>query len=135
MKHKLFHTLVLSGAALVEGCASTPHQTAVASSAPGSRETHDHAQRPAGTPAAEAPAGTATPTAATAPPVESPEAVRAMVADARSCNEVGWATTKSAGLLPKTRVVHEGQAYWCLAASLQRTPRCCAEVPGQQGSP
>lgn len=132
MKHKLFHTLVLSGVALVEGCATAPHNAPAAAPSPATAG-HSHA---APSPEAAAPAESATPSEVSAserPP--TPEAVRAMVADARSCADVGWSTTKSASSMPKSRVVHNNQVYWCLPEFLNRSPRCCAAVPGQDRAP
>jgi len=140
MKHKLFHTLVLSSAALLEGCASTP--PAPVATPQGTQHAHtDPAPTPAATPVADAPAETSTslgPLASgqnirvdanTAPSIVA--SVRAMVADARACSEVGWATTKSASATSKQHVELEGRAYWCLPEGLQRSPRCCLAANGE----
>lgn len=136
MKHKLFHTLVLSGVALVEGCATAPHAAPAAVPGP-THAGHGHAApAPAPTAEASAPVEPTAPTEVAAndrPP--TPEAVRAMVADARSCADVGWSTTKSASSMPKSRVEHNNQVYWCLPEFLNRSPRCCAALPGQDRAP
>lgn len=132
MKHKLFHTLVLSGVALVEGCATAPHNAPAAAPAP-THAGHSHTASPAEAAAPSEPATRSEVAASERPP--TPEAVRAMVADARSCADVGWATTKSASSVQKSRVVHNDQVYWCLPEDLNRSPRCCAAVPGQDQAP
>jgi hypothetical protein len=132
MKHKLFHTLVLSGVALVEGCATAPHNAPAAAPAP-THAGHSHTASPAEAATPSEPATRSEVAASERPP--TPEAVRAMVADARSCADVGWATTKSASSVQKSRVVHNDQVYWCLPEDLNRSPRCCAAVPGQTSPP
>ena len=94
---------------------------------------HSHTASPAEAAAPSEPATPSEVAASERPP--PPEAVRAMVADARSCADVGWATTKSASSVQKSRVVHNDQVYWCLPEDLNRSPRCCAAVPGQTSPP
>ena len=118
MSQRLFHTLVLSSAAIIEGCATAPPPQSAAA------------------PPATAPATTA-PTVATAdaPAEPAPERVRslserseaevrAMVADARAC-EPGWPTTKSANLYPPQTVTLNGRTYACVLRP-DRPNDCCA---------
>lgn len=133
MKHKLFHTLVLSGVALVEGCASTPIAPRTpgneSSEAPTSNEIT--AAEPTNTrvAAASSAADAAPPhtgeTTVVAQPTADP--VREMVADARSCSELGWVTTKTQTLaLPDATIVIVGDTkYACRPRSTNQVPRCC----------
>lgn len=116
MKHRLFHALVISGAALVEGCASAAYGRAE----PGSVDLAE--ATPPAAPTEASPDG-----GPTAGGVD--DEVRAMVADARACSEVGWATTKSASARPWQTLSFEGRRYSCLPEDLHRTPRCCAHEP------
>lgn len=108
MNHRLFHTLVLSGAALVEACASAPAPAAAA---------------PEATAQPAEPAGTAAPADA----APSADEVHAMVADARAC-EPGWPTTKSASLYPPQRVALNGRTYACVVRP-DRATQCCLREP------
>ncbi|MBL8678112.1 MAG: hypothetical protein JNK05_03060 [Myxococcales bacterium] len=134
--HKLFHTLVVSGAALVQGCASTqvaaaqPVETARAERSPSVAATSPSAANAA-----------ASPTNTVSPPVEpraatpaaTPGSVQALVADARSCADVGWHTTKSAHMwIERAQTVTvEGHTYSCLPEEANRTPRCCRQDPAR----
>lgn len=138
MKHRLFHTLVLSGAALVGGCASTANTPTAHPQGPsghaalpptGAEPPAPSAQaaEPAPGPAQSTPDAPAAAQRTDAP--ASPEELRAMVTDARACGDVAWPTTKSASAFPRERVSVNGRSYQCIARHVRRTPQCCAEAP------
>lgn len=127
MSHRLFQSLVLSSAALVEACA-TPRASAPASPAP--TGTSPVAAAPPSEPATVVAPVTAAPNpgdeGAGLPTDEA--SVVAMLRDARVCGEVGWPTTKSASALMRS-VVRGEQQYFCLLpqgmARYPGRPRCC----------
>lgn len=124
MNHRLFHTLVLSGVALVEGCASVPPPPAAAPT--------QTAQTTSPTTAAEpAPTTTAEPAQAAAPVAASPSAdeVRAILADGRACSP-GWPTTKGASLTPPRPVALNGRTYGCITRP-ERGTQCCLQEPAR----
>lgn len=120
MNHRLFHTLVLSGVALVEGCASAPPPPAAAPT--------QTAQATAPTTAAET---APTATAETAPLAAAPNAdeVRAILADGRACSP-GWPTTKGASLTPPRPVALNGRTYGCITRP-ERGTQCCLREPAR----
>ena len=124
MNHRLFHTLVLSGVALVEGCASMtpPAAAAPPQAAPTAAPTAA---------AAPAPSTTAAPAQAEAPvaPALSADEVRGAVADARACSP-GWPTTKSASLYPPRPVVLNGRTFSCVVRP-DRATQCCLPEPAR----
>jgi hypothetical protein len=123
MNHRLFHTLVLSGVALVEGCASAPPPPAAAPT--------QTAQATAPTIPAETAQAAPAETAPTAPAETAPTAdeVRAILADGRACSP-GWPTTKSASLTPPRPVVLNGHAYACISR-YDRPTQCCLREPAR----
>lgn len=144
MNHKLFHTLVLSGVALVEGCASTQGTTREVSNGSSTPATNESSASSTSGSSASPTNNVATTTGTgdqvaapqnTAPPTggggaranATADEVRAMVADARSCRELGWATTKSQTLtIPDATIVTvEGTQYACRPRSTNQAPRCC----------
>lgn len=120
MNHRLFHTLVLSGVALVEGCASAPPPAAAAPTQTAQAAAPTTTAEPA--PSAE-PAPTAVPVAA----APSADEVRAILADARACSP-GWPTTKSANLYPPRNVALNGRTYACVVRP-DRDTQCCERAP------
>ncbi len=128
MSHRLFHSLVLSSVAILDGCATAPPPPSATVPATST----------ATAPATDTP--TAAAIAATPPIAEEPipppvralsqrsEAeVRAMVADARTC-EPGWPTTKSAHLYPPQTVTLNGRTYACVLRP-DRADDCCVHAP------
>ncbi|MFO0628200.1 MAG: hypothetical protein U0325_21685 [Polyangiales bacterium] len=117
-RHRLFHTLVLSGAALAGGCATTP---APPPPAPPPRDT-----------AATSAAGDARGGEVRDELPTDEAAVVAMLRDARVCGEVGWPTTKSASALMRS-VMRAERQYFCLLpqgmARYPGRPRCCELLP------
>lgn len=121
MNHRLFHTLVLSGVALVEGCASAPPPPAAAPT--------QTAQATAPTIPAETAQAAPAETAPNAPAETAPNAdeVRAILADGRACSP-GWPTTKSANLYPPRNVALNGRTYACVVRP-DRDTQCCERAP------
>ncbi|MFO0628198.1 MAG: hypothetical protein U0325_21675 [Polyangiales bacterium] len=116
MHHRLFHTLVLSSASLIVGCASAPRPaaTTVASTAPAQAEAP--APAPTTAPAvAEAPAPDDTPAPAPRRDVSalSAEELQTVLRDVRTCSP-GWPTTKGASLFPPQAVSRNGHTYACV---------------------
>lgn len=127
MSHRLFQTLVISSAALIEACA-TPRAQAPSPPTP-------TATSPVGAePASETATVAAPMSPAPSPGSEGSEiptdeaAIAAMLRDARVCGEVGWPTTKSASAHMRS-VVRGEQQYFCLLpqgmARYPGRPRCC----------
>lgn len=123
MNHRLFHTLVLSGVALVEGCASTPPPPAAAPTQSAQATAPTTPAEPAPTTTAEPPPVAAAPVAA----APSADEVRAILADARACSP-GWPTTKSANLYPPRNVALNGRTYACVVRP-DRDTQCCERAP------
>ena len=134
MNHRLFHTLVLSGAALVEGCATASAPAAelspAAESSPASARSTPSQSAPDAAPAAPSSQSANPPVAAGQPDPGDP-ALEAMIADVRACNEVGWPTTKSASMYYRS-VMRAGRQYFCAndqsQARFRDLPRCCELV-------
>lgn len=127
MNHRLFHTLVLTSAVLLEGCASRE------ATAPRQAEAPPSSSGASASPAVASTAATSvvTPETPAPPPRDERDAA---IATARACGEVGWPTTKGSAI-HYSAVMRGARQYLCMHESpstrYPNLPRCCA-VQGAQ---
>lgn len=139
MSHRLFHTLVLSSAVLVEACAArepvaTQQPVTATSGSDSATAPAPESRVAAAAPTTPAPeSGTTTNAHSREAPTADP-VIAAALANARACGDVGWPTTKSASLHAPSPA-NDPRQFICLTADGQRrhpnTPRCCV-VPAAQ---
>ncbi len=124
MRHRLFHSLVLSSSVLLEACAGSAASSANEPSSSNETSGGDTANAADTSSGGETQGDTAN---VGPPPVSSlnaadQAAVARAVADERAC-ESGWPTTKGA------RMASDGtNAFWCSNLSSEG-PACCISGP------
>lgn len=143
MKNRLFHTLVLSSASLLEACATRStggaDRTAVVTTPSSGGDTTEATTAPSSAAPTSAEPTAAPTESATSPTradersarqVEAEASLEAVMSQVRACSEAGWPTTKSAGVYGAD-VERGARRFRCLtresASRYPALPRCCEQ--------